>query len=291
MVTKIAIETSKIPARISDEREDIGYFYKIDSDTHPGRAYELHYDFSARRWRCDCPDVRYNHNSECKHIRAVLRDIRARQQAQVLAQAAEVAAAAESEQEQPQPAQEDEHYAECLSALLGELEPEETPLARAERHIEILRRRIEGLEENLQQVQDRAAEQIGRLIERVSALECRLSEFQVEQGTANEEFEFEIKRALDMAQEERVRISAQSVVIDGPISGKRSAKVSEPRAPKMQIEPVERDGVIIECLVEGYRVRVIKNEFSTYCTCDKEGQCEHMKAVDAWMNERKRTAA
>jgi hypothetical protein len=297
MATKTKVHpTAKIPVRIEDEREDIGYYYEIDSDTHPGRKYELHYDMAARRWRCNCPDTRYNGQPECKHVQAVLHDVRARQQQQILIQAERVALAAEREQEQQQPAQDDEQYAACLIALLGEMKPAETALERAERHIEILKRRIEGLEENLQNLQDNHYAMLRELIdtvkrqdETISALESRLAEFQVAQGTIQEEFEFEINRALDIAQEERVRISAQSVVIDGPISRKRSAKASESeRAPKMKIEPVERNGIVIACIVDGFRVNVVKGEFSTSCNCgEADGRaCEHGKAVDKWLAQR-----
>ena len=67
--------TDKTPIRITADH------YEIAGDTHPDRKYNLHYNHETGRWECDCPDVRHNHNDNCKHRRAVVQHITAQVEA------------------------------------------------------------------------------------------------------------------------------------------------------------------------------------------------------------------
>ncbi len=57
--------TTAIPERITAEH------YQMQS-SRGNRTYNLIYNFELQRWVCDCPDVRINKNTACKHRRRLV---------------------------------------------------------------------------------------------------------------------------------------------------------------------------------------------------------------------------
>ena len=55
-------ETTATPNRLSATH------YQIESATQH-RTYDLIYNYEIKKWVCNCPDTRHNHNPRCKHRR------------------------------------------------------------------------------------------------------------------------------------------------------------------------------------------------------------------------------
>lgn len=94
-------------------------------------------------------------------------------------------------------------------------------------------------------------------------------------------------------QAQPLHINAEQIVIDGPIHAARQAPAKSQDVKAYRIEEIVTQGKIVACIVDGFRLPVIREEFSAGCQCEEadDKMCKHGKAVDAYLAKRKRQPA
>ena len=95
-----------------------------------------------------------------------------------------------------------------------------------------------------------------------------------------------------------IAIKADRITIDAPVarakttSGQGEPAKAEPK-PKAEIIEITRNGQIVACMIDSYRV-LVNGGFSMACTCDKGNdghQCQHTPLIDGYLQARQERPA
>lgn len=154
-MTQTLHETTKTAEIIMTPKGQAPYFIRIESETEPGKFYDIHYNFVHRVWACPCPDAQGSrHNPRCKHWRAAMRlldERRAAKRAQTPATPEEMAQAVadlheEIDSVRCSAARAAENAQDDLTALSGDLD---TATHQAKRDIADLQAEVDELRDEI----------------------------------------------------------------------------------------------------------------------------------------------